>query len=192
MNTDIRALSKIRTNDPSFRACEISSCLRPRGHWYRPPTWHIAYLIKHRDTFTFLPLEAAVEMAHRSYKLIVRGWNFAWFVHANVSNWFSMRAHPNRIPARSLRCLRAAETRHMPWAARMGVWTWNSLRVCASDSREICFPGSVYSRRFPMLTCTQTSSKAGTLSMFSYYFTAFCLTTLPLAHSTCIQHRMIG
>jgi hypothetical protein len=31
-NTDIRALSGIRTYDPSVRASEDSSCLRPCGH----------------------------------------------------------------------------------------------------------------------------------------------------------------
>jgi hypothetical protein len=31
-NTDIHALSGIRTHDPSIRASEDSSCLRPRGH----------------------------------------------------------------------------------------------------------------------------------------------------------------
>jgi hypothetical protein len=32
MHTDIHALSGIRTHDPSLRAKEDSSCLRPRGH----------------------------------------------------------------------------------------------------------------------------------------------------------------
>jgi hypothetical protein len=31
-HTDIHALSEIRTQDPSVRANEDSSCLRPRGH----------------------------------------------------------------------------------------------------------------------------------------------------------------
>jgi hypothetical protein len=31
-NTDIHALSGIRTHDPSFRTSEYSSCFRPRGH----------------------------------------------------------------------------------------------------------------------------------------------------------------
>jgi hypothetical protein len=31
-NTDIHALSGIPTHDPSVRASEVSSCLRPRGH----------------------------------------------------------------------------------------------------------------------------------------------------------------
>jgi hypothetical protein len=31
-HTDIHALSWIRNSDPSFRASEDSSCLRPRGH----------------------------------------------------------------------------------------------------------------------------------------------------------------
>jgi hypothetical protein len=31
-HTDIHALSGIRTHDPSFRASEDSSCLKPRGH----------------------------------------------------------------------------------------------------------------------------------------------------------------
>jgi hypothetical protein len=31
-NTDIHALSEIRTQDPSVRASEDSSCLRPHGH----------------------------------------------------------------------------------------------------------------------------------------------------------------
>jgi hypothetical protein len=31
-NTDIHALSRIRTHDPSVRASEDTSCLRPRGH----------------------------------------------------------------------------------------------------------------------------------------------------------------
>jgi hypothetical protein len=42
-HTDIRALSGVRTYDPSFRAGEESSCLRPRGHCDRPsnisPWW---------------------------------------------------------------------------------------------------------------------------------------------------------
>jgi hypothetical protein len=32
MHTDIHALSAIRTHDPSVRASEDGSCLRPRGH----------------------------------------------------------------------------------------------------------------------------------------------------------------
>jgi hypothetical protein len=39
-NTDIHALSGIRTHDPSVRASEDSSCLRPRGH----RDWQLAYL----------------------------------------------------------------------------------------------------------------------------------------------------
>jgi hypothetical protein len=35
-NTDIHALSEIRTHDPSVRASKDSSCLRPRGHCDRP------------------------------------------------------------------------------------------------------------------------------------------------------------
>jgi hypothetical protein len=35
-NTDIHALSGIRTHDPSVQASEVSSCLRPRGHCNRP------------------------------------------------------------------------------------------------------------------------------------------------------------
>jgi hypothetical protein len=35
-NTDIHALSGIRTDDPSVRASEDSSCLRPRGHCDSP------------------------------------------------------------------------------------------------------------------------------------------------------------
>jgi hypothetical protein len=35
-HTDIHALSRIRTDDPSVRASEDSSCLRPRGHCGRP------------------------------------------------------------------------------------------------------------------------------------------------------------
>jgi hypothetical protein len=38
-NTDIHALSGIRTNDPSVRASEGSSCLRLRGHRDRPLIW---------------------------------------------------------------------------------------------------------------------------------------------------------
>jgi hypothetical protein len=37
-NTDIRALSTIRTQDFSVRASEDSSCLRPRGHCDRRDT----------------------------------------------------------------------------------------------------------------------------------------------------------
>jgi hypothetical protein len=32
INTYIHTLSEIRTDDPSVRACEDSSCFRPRGH----------------------------------------------------------------------------------------------------------------------------------------------------------------
>jgi hypothetical protein len=32
VHTDIHDLSRIRTHDPSFRASEYNSCLRPRGH----------------------------------------------------------------------------------------------------------------------------------------------------------------
>jgi hypothetical protein len=35
-HTDIYALRGIRTHDPSVRAKEGSSCLRPRGHFDRP------------------------------------------------------------------------------------------------------------------------------------------------------------
>jgi hypothetical protein len=34
-NTDLHALSGIRTHDPSVRASEDSSCLRPLSHWDR-------------------------------------------------------------------------------------------------------------------------------------------------------------
>jgi hypothetical protein len=34
--SDIQALSGIRTHDPSVRASEDTSCLRPRGHCDRP------------------------------------------------------------------------------------------------------------------------------------------------------------
>jgi len=34
--THIHAPSKIRTCDPTFRAAEDSTCLRPRGYWDRP------------------------------------------------------------------------------------------------------------------------------------------------------------
>jgi hypothetical protein len=34
-HTDIHALMGIRTHDPSVRASEDSTCLRPRGHWDR-------------------------------------------------------------------------------------------------------------------------------------------------------------
>jgi hypothetical protein len=34
-NTDIHALSRIRTHDHSGRAGEYRSCVRPRGHFYR-------------------------------------------------------------------------------------------------------------------------------------------------------------
>jgi hypothetical protein len=37
-NIDIHALSSIRTHDPSVRASEDSSCLRPRGHCDRRST----------------------------------------------------------------------------------------------------------------------------------------------------------
>jgi hypothetical protein len=37
-HTDIHALSGIRTHDPSFRASEDISCLRPRGHCDWPLT----------------------------------------------------------------------------------------------------------------------------------------------------------
>jgi hypothetical protein len=40
-NTDIRASSGIRAHDPSIRAREDSSCLRPLGHCNRP----ISYLL---------------------------------------------------------------------------------------------------------------------------------------------------
>jgi hypothetical protein len=36
LNTDIHVLSVIRTHDPSSRASEDNSCLRPRGHCDRP------------------------------------------------------------------------------------------------------------------------------------------------------------
>jgi hypothetical protein len=36
-HTDIHSLSGIRTHDPSIRASEDSSCLRPRGHCDRLP-----------------------------------------------------------------------------------------------------------------------------------------------------------
>jgi hypothetical protein len=39
-NTDIHALSGIRTNDPSLRGNEDTSCLRPRGHLDRQITIH--------------------------------------------------------------------------------------------------------------------------------------------------------
>jgi hypothetical protein len=35
LRTHIRASSGIRTRDPSVRAVEDSTCLRPRSHWDR-------------------------------------------------------------------------------------------------------------------------------------------------------------
>jgi hypothetical protein len=35
VHTDVHICSRIRTHDPSVRASEDSSCLRPRGHCYR-------------------------------------------------------------------------------------------------------------------------------------------------------------
>jgi hypothetical protein len=39
--TQIHASSGIRTQDPSIRAAEDSTCLRPRGHWDRPLKIHL-------------------------------------------------------------------------------------------------------------------------------------------------------
>jgi hypothetical protein len=50
---DIHVLSRIRTHDPSVRASEDSSCLRPRGHCDRAqsslsmPNLELGYLIFH-------------------------------------------------------------------------------------------------------------------------------------------------
>jgi hypothetical protein len=50
--TDIHALSEVRSHDPSVRASEDSSCLRPRGHCGR----HYSVLLHIKtgeDTFNF-------------------------------------------------------------------------------------------------------------------------------------------
>jgi hypothetical protein len=39
MRTRIHAPNGIRTRDPSVRAVEYSTCIRPRGHW----NWHIVH-----------------------------------------------------------------------------------------------------------------------------------------------------
>jgi hypothetical protein len=48
MHTDIHASSGIRTHEPSVRAGEDSSCLKPRGHRDRPIfcTVHFKYINK--------------------------------------------------------------------------------------------------------------------------------------------------
>jgi hypothetical protein len=43
-NTHIHASRGIRTQDPSVRASEYSSCLRPRGHCDRPPSAALSLL----------------------------------------------------------------------------------------------------------------------------------------------------
>jgi hypothetical protein len=40
-STDIHALSRIRTHDPSVRSSEDSSCLRPRGHCDRLRSYNV-------------------------------------------------------------------------------------------------------------------------------------------------------
>jgi hypothetical protein len=45
-HTDIHALSRIRTHDPSVRASEDSSCLRPRGQCERQRL-NIFYVFRH-------------------------------------------------------------------------------------------------------------------------------------------------
>jgi hypothetical protein len=59
-NTDIRALSGIRTHDPSFRASEDSSCLKPRGHCDRQSKLlHILVNLRVLSEFWSLHMEGA-------------------------------------------------------------------------------------------------------------------------------------
>jgi hypothetical protein len=44
-NTDIHALTGIRTHDPSFLAGEDSSCLRPRGHCDRHSKYYLCIIL---------------------------------------------------------------------------------------------------------------------------------------------------
>jgi hypothetical protein len=52
-HTDIHALSGIRTYDPSVRASEDSSCLRPRGHYDRPRFYCTEYRMRKYIYITF-------------------------------------------------------------------------------------------------------------------------------------------
>jgi hypothetical protein len=54
-NTDIRALSGIRTHDPSFREIEDNSCLRRRDHCDRLVSsnrWHVNYQVANATATT--------------------------------------------------------------------------------------------------------------------------------------------
>jgi hypothetical protein len=60
MHTDIHALSGISTNDPSVRASEGSSCLRPRGHCDRRSK--INTIKEHTETVTDISVEVGLEV----------------------------------------------------------------------------------------------------------------------------------
>jgi hypothetical protein len=49
-DTHIHASSGIRTHDPSVRAVEDSTCLRPRGHWDRLVDYKCLIIFLNRDS----------------------------------------------------------------------------------------------------------------------------------------------
>jgi hypothetical protein len=61
-HTDIHALSGIRTNEPTIRANECSSCLRPCCHYDRP--LHTCYL----HLFTLLPRHLRLNVTDVPYR----------------------------------------------------------------------------------------------------------------------------
>jgi hypothetical protein len=55
-NSDIHALSGIRTHDPNVITSEDSSCLRPRGHC----VWLTLHLLSRKDTHTHVALSVMI------------------------------------------------------------------------------------------------------------------------------------
>jgi hypothetical protein len=76
-HTDILASSGIRTHDPSVRASEDGSCLRPRGHCARQPNCSASSeLVINTISGTYLVQEINSIIAVMCYPRDVLDWHF--------------------------------------------------------------------------------------------------------------------
>jgi hypothetical protein len=74
MHTDIHALCGIRAHDPSVRASEDSSCLRPRGHCDRPSVWiYMGQLLFAQ--VTCIQIQKGVSGSEKLWNSPVQNWN---------------------------------------------------------------------------------------------------------------------
>jgi hypothetical protein len=98
---DIRAFSGIRTHDPSVRASEDSSCLRPRGHRDR----HFQYtpmgnsnILTHYFLSVRLFVEAVTDMTATNSVNDAAVVCVSTRISANSCKGFGVSRHPARVP----------------------------------------------------------------------------------------------